>query len=276
MSASSVQVIFGDGVNNDGITLELDEERNAGKSIFLPSDTCYIRCYPALSGVVYGTTQGSVSKIGTLPENISEYVVFCDSDNARLSGLPSSLKQIAGKEWMLHRDAVITSPQWEWIGVDPGVSPLFVGADIRLPRPVSAVLYVRYTTYYELVLHGNKTPIKPDCPPQSGNTKPDPCQCPSALSLVTASHDSSVASVEVEWDTGACQDMVEVSVQDMCSRQAVSGASVFIDGLFVGVTNIAGKIRTMCAKGSHNIRVTAPGYVATDQDEVDNEIFIIE
>lgn len=293
MSSASAQIVFHDvSASLDyQLSLELDDERNGGKSIFKSSDTCYIRCYPAMPGITYRATQGSVHSIGEYPQRIDETITFANSDRGSLSGLPmtrssgviptspvangsSVLPPVYGRIFgtllklnppRINPQARVEGIEWHWLGYDPGVEPLFAGTDIILPHKVIAVLWVRYTTFYTLLEHTNSAPVAPPC--DTG----DPCDCPAAVALVSAQLGETVATLTVNWDVSRCTEMTDITVTDMCSGNPIKGAMVYVDGKYAGMTNEQGILRLPLSPGKHTIRATAMGYRPTDQDEVRNE-----
>lgn len=297
MTIAIEQVVFTAPYSEESkynLSLELDGERNGDRSSFRPGrDTCYIRCYPALPGVVYRATQGSVSVIGEYPHRIDETIVIT-GERGHLTGVPMAhasgviptspaggshgppqpffgsilrtLRKIDPPRISPH--ARIDGIEWRWLGYDPGIEPLFVHGEVLLPRKVNAVLWVQYTTYYTLLAHVNSTPDAPPC-------NSDPCECPAAVALVSAQLGDTVATIEVNWDMSHCHEMTDITVTDMCSGNPIKGAMVYVDGKYAGMTNEQGVLRVPLSPGKHTISATAMGYRPTASDEVRNEEFNI-
>jgi len=87
--------------------------------------------------------------------------------------------------------------------------------------------------------------------------------------------DSTTLSITIG-AAGIPQD-VTIYVRDYISNVVISGAMVYIDGNFEGVTDADGKLQVVGIDvGDHNLKITKAGYVDSDQDEIDNDDFTIE
>lgn len=75
---------------------------------------------------------------------------------------------------------------------------------------------------------------------------------------------------------GAVYKTVTLKVMDKCTKAGIAGATVYVDGALAGVTGAGGTITlTDVATGDHGIRVVAEGYIATDEDELNNGSFTV-
>ena len=68
---------------------------------------------------------------------------------------------------------------------------------------------------------------------------------------------------------------VIIHVVDACTRFGVADASVYIDDVYVGKTNQAGKLEVQLESGYHTIKVVADGYIPTDEDAIHNDYFTL-
>jgi hypothetical protein len=69
---------------------------------------------------------------------------------------------------------------------------------------------------------------------------------------------------------------IAIEVKDFATEVVIVGASIFIDGSLVGVTNEQGIMNAIgVSVGDHAIRITAPGYLDSDEDELANDTFTV-
>lgn len=76
--------------------------------------------------------------------------------------------------------------------------------------------------------------------------------------------------------TGETEKDITIIVYDYTTNSLISGASVWIDGIFKGTTGADGELNVASvAIGTHTLKITATGYTDSDQDELDNDEFTI-
>jgi hypothetical protein len=93
---ASITITFtATGESAEDIVIELDEERNKGKTTFAYGDKAYFRVYSPVPYEVYSTA-GIVEKVASLSSVEEEFVQFVDSNTARLS---KPITGILGTKW---------------------------------------------------------------------------------------------------------------------------------------------------------------------------------
>lgn len=141
---------------------------------------------------------------------------------------------------------------WEWLGRNGG-TPLFNGKTITLPNKVYGVLKVNYISYYDSIK------LRSD---NEGKV------------LVSAWNASSSGSIVIDYTTET--KPVYLTVKDACTKTIIPGASVFVDGQFVGLTDNNGRIFLGELRvGEHQLKITAQNYQDSDRDTIANDKFII-
>lgn len=69
---------------------------------------------------------------------------------------------------------------------------------------------------------------------------------------------------------------ITISISDYVTEGDVAGASVYIDDVLQGTTDANGEIDiTGITVGGHTIKVTAAGYVDSDDDDLLNDYFVV-
>lgn len=133
VNKSNISITFGLNEYSDSFLLELDDDKNAGSSTFLPGDTGYVKLYPAGQYPKLRTNLGTASiEAVRLPEEKEEEIIFTRDNKASLSYYPENLLS------------------YEWIGRS-GPSPRFGDNNIVLPASFSGILKVRYKTFYDRI-----------------------------------------------------------------------------------------------------------------------------
>lgn len=76
--------------------------------------------------------------------------------------------------------------------------------------------------------------------------------------------------------TGGAQEIVIV-VKEYTSENVISGAAVSVDGHSMGITDENGTINIgIQDSGAHTVVVSKAGYVSSDEDDLENDSFVIE
>ena len=141
---------------------------------------------------------------------------------------------------------------WEWLGRNGG-TPLFNGKTITLPNKVYGVLKVNYISYYDSIK------LRSD---NEGKV------------LVYAWNGSRSGNIVIDYTTET--KPVYLTVKDACTKTIIPGASVFVDGQFVGLTDNNGRIFLGELRvGEHQLKITAQNYQDSDRDTIANDKFII-
>jgi hypothetical protein len=69
---------------------------------------------------------------------------------------------------------------------------------------------------------------------------------------------------------------ITIHAYDEASEVDVPDAEVWLDGLYVGITGADGTLAVDdVAAGEHTIKIVAPGYLATDEDELSNDAITV-
>jgi hypothetical protein len=98
------------------------------------------------------------------------------------------------------------------------------------------------------------------------------------ISITVTDSDGSGAIIDPDPDDDPEEPTIKsvlIVVSDICSEAKLSNATVYIDGTNRGKTNVNGELLLNLAKGTHTIRCTRTDYIATDDDQIDNEEFTV-
>lgn len=237
------------------LSIEHDEILNNGASIFQLGDQIFYRVYPAGVHSFFLSMGGMISTItSTKIEEKTEEITFDGSDKANLSyplGGTFSYKWIGG--------ALQTeSPHNKCI---PLVTAEFEGETLTAKESVFGILEVTYQYTYASVKF---------IPANSGKQI--------ILACRTCDEEEVCASIVEEIEDSAFDD-VTLTINDACETSlGIPGAQVEVNGeLIDGTTNASGQIHIgLLAKGTHTIKITAPGYISSDQDSLSNDEIIVE
>lgn len=70
--------------------------------------------------------------------------------------------------------------------------------------------------------------------------------------------------------------IVTIQAKDFCTDLPIEGGSVYIDGIYKGVTDSNGKLVVgLLNPASYSLKIQASGYTSTDADDLSNESFQI-
>lgn len=128
-ATTSTTITFTTRSLSGGISVELDEAANNGKTNFGSGDTVHylVHTNPLAMTVENITSAGTVAANGTKQVTVEETVTFAKEKTAPLDKIP-------------------TGPVvWSWIGRNGG-TPTFSGANITLPADAVGVLKCSYPT----------------------------------------------------------------------------------------------------------------------------------
>lgn len=142
---------------------------------------------------------------------------------------------------------------WEWKGRDCG-TPLFLEEKVKLPQKASGILHINYTTFFDR--------IAVTCSEK-------------AKILLEAIKEDRYGYIVI--DFAPKQRPVYLTVKDACSRSVVPNAQVWVDGVYVGMSDQNGRIYLgQLSTGKHSLRIIKSGYQPTDKDGIANDEFIVE
>jgi len=70
--------------------------------------------------------------------------------------------------------------------------------------------------------------------------------------------------------------IVVVQAKDFCTDLPIESATVYVNDVLIGQTDINGKVQVgLMNPGSHSVRIAASGYIATEVDDLANDSFTI-
>ena len=272
-----------------------DELLNGGSTSFQLGEEIFYRVLPPF-GYIYSTTHGGTIRvlssriIGTITETIS----FTGQSSVDVSY------------------PIIGSFTFQWLGnalrrndcskVQPNVIAQNNGTNISIKYPIYGMLEVTYNYEYTSI---GFTPVQagkqmilacglcattdpteyPDLPGNPGlpswpGIPGHPLNPPYEPGEENISEEIIVgepAYIEEDIEDTYTED-VTVTINDACEDSPVSGAQISVDGnLIETVSGADGKIHVgILAKGTHNIIVTAPGYISSADDSLSNDSIEVE
>jgi len=247
---SAYQIInFSDQDSADGsgyggsITVELDDDQNLdengnAKSSFLPdgSDQAALRVLDLEDSVyAFKSSGGGLQQLATnVPYEFEEQLIFPETKEAYLRHIPNG------------------AIEWEWIGNDPGVSPVFDGRTVTLSEGVVGILKCTYTSL------GVRLGLR------SGSAI-------DILVVVTQEDNKGYCSVTFEDAEDGETVIYDIKVLDYCTDEPVENATVTLNGEIKGVTSPAGILRLgELVKGEHSLKIEKTGYQSSDVDKLNN------
>jgi hypothetical protein len=237
------------------ISIERDEMLNGGASTFQVGNQIFYRVYPAGVHSFYLSLGGTVSTITPSKiEEKTEELVFDGTDQADLSyplGGAFSYKWIGG----------VLGAEFPHAKCTPAITAEFESTSLTAKESVYGILEVTYEYTYASVKFMPANPGK-------------------QILLVCRMCEEEEACVSVieEIEDQAFDD-VTLTVSDACeSDLKVPGAQVEVNGeLIEAISGEDGKLHIgLLAKGTHSIKITAPGYVSSDEDSLSNDEIIVE
>lgn len=238
-----------------GISLALDTKKihevyGEDKTTFIPGEAVYLKLMTASDDpyTLY-TSAGVIKRIASdIPYEILEDVSFSFSKKESLQYLP--------------RKGV----DWNWIGSNPG-SPLFNGKTITINKVSVAILHCEYTTL------GDRLRLLVGPNAVEGDEEFDV--------LVVAVQGDNKASLTVSYSgESLAPQPFDLQVSDYCGEgdeSRIEGVEVFLDGSFVGLTDIKGRIYLgeLVPGTTHTLKMLKDGYIDSDQDVLHNDLFTV-
>lgn len=250
--SADFQEVAGVSVSSGQASLELDDEKhiqlyNEARSTFSVGQSAYLKLL-GLTGRVYSlnSTAGTVVKnaVGVIYQH-SETIQFQLARTASLQHLP-------------HGEIT-----WEWIGRSGG-TPLFTEDQIRLPQEVVGLLSCSYK------VRGDRLQLTVQ--DIQGRSEME-------VLVVVISNGQAAASMTVTYEQGVINAPVpiEISVADFCSDEVLSGVQVWLDGRYLGLTNLEGKLflGNLLSGSTHSLKLIKDGYIPSDQDVLYNDSFVV-
>jgi len=230
------------------LVMELDDEYNAGKSCFSIGEDAYYRIYGNVdytSKSTLGTPRRDSAGVGETIED--EYVIFS-------SWIGSASKPI---------NSILN---YEWVGKSLGTVHKVKGTNSltadRSKHDGYGVIRLNYTTRYDR--WKISSPEEADVVVYALG-KP-PCEDTSAS-----------LTIEFRENCAESEDnYVTLTFKNYNTGELIVGASVWVDGVYRGLTNSQGKLYLgLMAGGTHTVRATHPNYSPTQADLLGNDYFVV-
>lgn len=239
------------------LSIALDTAKNTevygeSKTTFAPGEAAYLKVLASSdeSYALHISATGVISRSGSdIPYSISEDLNFAMASTVTLSHKPR-----------------VGSMNWDWLGKDPGYSPLFDGKQVSVPDDVVAVLRCDYQTFgdrWKLSIPASTLSLE---------------GVDSMTVLVVAVQGNSQASCTVTYESAETSPIpIDLKVSDFCSEEVVEEVRVYLDGESKGTTNSNGRIYLgMLVPGTaYSLLMTKDGYVDSDLDILYNDSFTV-
>jgi len=237
------------------ISIEHDDELNGGTSTFQVGNQIFYKVYPAGVCLFYTSLGGTVSTIcSAKKEQKTEELVFDGTDQANLS---YPLEGKLSYKWI----GGVLGAKAPHLKANPAIIATSGSATLMAKEPVYGVLEVTYEYTYASIKF---------IPALSGKQ---------ILLVCRDCKTEEVCISVVEEIEDQAFDDVTLTINDACeSDLKVAGAQVEVNGELVdSVTDENGQIHVgLLAKGTHTIKVTAPGYTPSDEDNLSNDTIVVE
>lgn len=283
MSNKQIQTVNFETGNPEGdaLHISLDDDYNA--LVYGPSQVS-----PVVTTLFQGTSSGAVSSDSINQDADFQKTVFDSKEIAYLKIIgdfdPTTLSASVGT--VAIQNSLVLYPQeevltfvccsevnlsftpysavtWEWVGKGGG-NPVFIGNRVLVPSNISGVLKVSYSVGGKRIALSNA--VLPNleyevlvsvCLPEKAST--------------------TVNFKNVEATEGSLT--LKVLVKDICSGNPIPNAVVSIPGIGSGTTDLKGYLLFPGAKVSPgqtcSIKVSASGYLPTNEDNVANDTFVV-
>lgn len=260
--SAHIEVSFSSVDETEGLSLELDSEKNKevyseDKSDFFLGEAVYLKLvytpiYDESGNEIPYSLHTSAGTVSTNATNIlysqAENLIFEQEKQMELQNVPSN------------------SVDWKWMGKSGG-SPLFNGRSVSISEESTRILYCSYT------YRGNR--LRLIVPSSAISNISD---FPEISAVVVAERGDQKASLTVSFAAESLAPIpMELKVSDFCSNEEIVDVDVFIDGSFIGKTNINGRVYLgmMKPKTHHSLKMTKTGYIDSDKDVLYNDYFTV-
>jgi len=216
--------------------LELDSEMNEGKNTFQPNDFSYVRCFPALFNP-------------SLAVNIGEAHII----DIGISLQVEEVLTFARSDNAKLRYPFYKNFEYEWIGKKGPIPKIDEESTILLGEIFSGILKVKYLTLFDRIeVYCNQE----------------------ATILLEAFKEDRYGYITIDYKPE--KKDVYLIVKDACTRNIISGVSVWVDGNFVGLTDSQGRIYLGKLRvGKHSLKMSKHGYQDSDSDTIANDYFTV-
>lgn len=243
----------GDTQASAGATLALDDAKNLmvygeARTSFFVGETAYLKLHCSETGYSVDCSAGVANRdVADIAYPYEEDLAFPLTRSGNLRQLPTG------------------GVLYSWVGKDRG-SPLFVEKNVFLAAPQVAILRVEYKSL------GDRLKLLV--------TKAD-TGLHSSMDVLVVVHKNgkALASMTVAYENTAIAEPVpvELSVSDFCSDEQVEDVEVFLDGSFVGSTDVSGKIYLglLIPGRSYALKMVKEGFTDSNLDVLYNDSFIV-
>jgi len=237
----TIAIPFEPGAADGSLTLELDDEKNAGVTTFAPGVDCFIKSRTAATIVLKGSTFGNLTIAqGGLQDDQAEELELANEAETSLRYDPAHIVSTA------------------WLGRGLG-NVTFAGKAARVAAAGYGILRVIYkSAFTRLRLSG----------------------VPEAAKVLVWARDANgrAGDLVVEYgEEGAVLKSVYRVTKSYCTDFAMAGASVWVDEIYKGITDAAGRLYVgqLLSGSRHTTRVVAAGYKDSDADALANDEFVV-
>lgn len=224
------------------LTLELDDEKNAGRNTFIPGSDVWIRAITDKTLASRDSTLGTL-KIDTLHLRFDheQELAFIDTNETTLEYEPLQILS------------------YGWIGIGLG-KVTFNGKTARAATSGYGILQISYRVAFAR--------LRLEDVNEAG---------PVLVWAQDVDGKRGYLQIEFEHEEEGAEEEVFVTVKNYCTDNPIPGASVELDGEYKGVTDAYGRLSLgLLARGSkHDIRTTAPGFKNSDVDALANDEFTV-
>ena len=285
----------GESVGSCTALIIRDDLLNGGSTSFQLGDEIFYRIMPPFD-YIYSTTHGGTIRVlsSRTIDSITEVITFTGQSSVDVSY------------------PIIGSFSSKWLGnalrkndcskVQPNVTAQSNGTNISIKYPVYGMLEVTYNYEYTSIgfipiqvgkqlilacgLCASTTPTEypglpghpdlPSWPGIPGHPLTPPYE-PGEENISDEIIIGEPASIEEDIEDIYTEDVI-VTINDACEDVPVAGAQISVDGNLIStVSDADGKIHVgILVKGTHNIVVTAPGYISSADDILSNDSIEIE
>lgn len=258
MSEQSLSVIFKsfcDVAPECEVSIEYDDILNGGVTTFQVGSQIFYRVFPVGNYAFYLSNGGMASIVSPKKlDEMSEEIVFSGDKEVNLTcPLDSSFTY----DWV-GSALEAESPHSKCI---PKIIATVGSTILTVKEPIYGIIKVTYKYSYASIKF---------IPMHSGKQ---------IVLVCKYCEGKEVCAYMIEDIEDQFFDDVTLTISDACeSGLKVEGAQVEVNGELIElVSGVDGKIHVgLLAKGTHSIKVTAPGYVSSDEDGLSNDEIIVE
>lgn len=231
---------FSFGTSDSTSTDSYTFEAVGDTTVYTAGNHATVNMFPSDNAAVFSLSSGTAKRSSTGNTiTKTEYIIFAQSDTGSL-GYPA--------------DKVLSI---SWQGKTGG-APTITGTTVSLPETCSGVLKITYQTSYDVL----------------------DVVCPIASMCLLEAKGASrygYTTLDYTYGTGEGTTPVMLKVRDAQTNVVLPDASVWINDVYMGVTDGNGFIDLgYMNPGTYSVRAVKSGYQDTDQDVIANDSFTVE